>query len=173
MAAARQWHTARIGHNVMTMADIWLTAAAEAAFGELKATAPDQADAVSDAINDITVRPGQRINLPGAPPAEPFLAKEPRDPGAPAVIYRRTTTDEPGEWLVVSLMNRDDYRAARQAEQTLAAAPPAVRDFVNAVVAGTVATVTVTAPPGTVTTTPPTGGAVPTTGPDTPRPAGQ
>jgi len=29
--AARQWHTARIGHNVMTMADIWLTAAAEGA----------------------------------------------------------------------------------------------------------------------------------------------
>ena len=70
----------------MTMADIWLTAAAETAFSELRATEPGQAAAVSDAINDITVRPGQPTNLPGAPPAEPFLAKEPSDPSAPVVI---------------------------------------------------------------------------------------
>ena len=50
-------------------------------------------------------------------------------------------------------MNRDDYRAARQAEQALAATPPAVRELVNGVVAGTVATVNVAAPTGTVTTT--------------------
>jgi hypothetical protein len=38
-------------------------------------------------------------------------------------------------------MNREDYRAARQAEQALATTPPAVRELVNGVVAGTVATV--------------------------------
>src|ERR1700722_7278201 len=133
----------------MTMADIWLTAAAETAFSELRATVPGQAAAVSDAINDIIVRPGQPTNLPGAPPAEPFLVKEPSDPSAPVVIYRRATTDEQGKWLVVSLMNRDDYRAARQAEQILAAAPPAVRNLVKTVIGGTVATIAVTAPPGT------------------------
>ena len=145
----------------MTMADIWLTAAAEAAFGELQATAPDQADAVSAAIDAITAAEGRRIDLPGAPPAEPFLAKEPNDPRAPVVIYRRATTDEEGDWLVVSLMNRDDYRAARQAEQALATTPPAVRELVNGVVAGTVATANVTPPPGTVTVT--HGGAAATT----------
>ena len=69
-------------------------------------------------------------------------------------------------------MNRDDYRAARRAEQELATYPPAVRELVNTVVAGTIATVTTTAPPGAVTITPQTGGAVPTTGSDTPPSAG-
>ena len=58
-------------------------------------------------------------------------------------------------------MNRDDYRAARQAEQALATTPPAVRELVNGVVAGTVATANVTAKAGTVTVT--HGGAAPTT----------
>ena len=145
----------------MTMADIWLTAAARAALEKLPSV---QAEAVHSAIDDINAAPGQRIDLPGAPPAEPFLAKEPRHPDAPAVIYRRTTTGEPGHWLVVSLMSRADYRAALRAEQELTTYPPAVREFVNAVVAGTVATVTSTAPPGNVTRNPPqTGGAASTT----------
>ena len=37
-------------------------------------------------------------------------------------------------------MNREDYRAARQAERALASTPPAVRELINGVVAGTVAT---------------------------------
>ena len=149
----------------MSMADIWLTAAAEAAFSELQATAPHQADAVSEAINTITAADGRRIDLPGAPAAEPFLATEPRDPDAPAVIYRHATNGEPGKWLVVSLMNREDYRAARQAEQALATTPPAIRELVNGIVAGTVATAAVTPPAGTVTH----GGAAPTTpNPDKP-----
>ena len=145
----------------MTMPDIWLTAAAEAAFSELQATSPDQADAVSDAINNITAADGRRIDLPGAPAAEPFLAIEPRDPDAPAVIYRHATNGEPGKWLVVSLMNRQDYRAARQAEQALATTPPAVRELVNGVVAGTVSTANVTPKAGTVNVT--HGGAASTT----------
>ena len=143
------------------MADIWLTAAAEAAFSELQATAPDQADAVSEAINTITAADGRRIDLPGAPAAEPFLAIEPRAPDAPAVIYRHAANGEPGKWLVVSLMNRGDYRAARQAEQALASSPPAVRDLINGVVAGTVATADVAVPTASVTLT--HGGVTPTT----------
>jgi hypothetical protein len=145
----------------MTMADIWLTAAAEAAFSELQATKPDQADAVSEAINDITAADGRRIDLPGAPAAEPFLAIEPRQPDAPAVIYRHAANGEPGKWLVVSLMNREDYRAARQAERALASSPPAVRDLINGVVAGTVATADAAPPTASVTVT--HGGAAPAT----------
>lgn len=151
----------------MTMADIWLTTAARAALEKLP---PAQAQAVNAAIHGIPSRPGQRLNIPGAPTAEPFLATEPEDPDAPIVIYRRTTPDEEGDWLVVSLMNPGDYRAARRAEQTLAAAPPAVRDLVNAAVAGTISSVDISAPPGTVTSSR-TGGAAPTTGPGTPRTA--
>ena len=148
----------------MAMADIWLTAAAEAAFGELRETAPDQADAVGEAINDITAADGRRIDLPGAPAAEPFLAIEPRQPDAPAVIYRHAANGEPGKWLVVSLMNREDYRAARRAEQALASSPPAVRDLINGVVAGTVATADVAAATGTAGTATVThGGAAPAT----------
>ena len=145
----------------MTMADIWLTAAAEAAFSELRATAPDQADAVSEAINNITAADGRRIDLPGAPAAEPFLAIEPRQPDAPAVIYRHAANGEPGKWLVVSLMNREDYRAAMQAERALASSPPAVRELINGVVAGTIATADVAAATRTATVT--HGGAAPAT----------
>ncbi len=100
---------------------------------------------MSEAINNITAADGRRIDLPGAPAAEPFLAIEPRQPDAPAVIYRHAANGEPGKWLVVSLMNREDYRAAMQAERALANSPPAVpppavRELVNGVVAGTVAT---------------------------------
>lgn len=164
MAGVRQWHPARTGHTVMTMADIWLTTAARA---ELDKLPPAQAEAVNDAIGDIPANPGQPLDIPGAPPAEPFLAKEPRDPDAPAVIYRRTTTEEQGHWVVVSLMNRADYRAFRHADQQLGSYPPAVREIVNAAVAGTVSTVRVTAYPGAST-----GAQAPTTGTGTPRAAG-
>jgi hypothetical protein len=64
----------------------------------------------------------------------------------------------------VSLMNREDYRAARQAERALASTPPAVRDLINGVVAGTVATADVAAATGTAGTATVThGDAAPTT----------
>jgi hypothetical protein len=58
-------------------------------------------------------------------------------------------------------MNREDYRAARQAERALASSPPAVRELINGVVAGTVATADVAAVTGTATVT--RGGAAPAT----------
>jgi len=48
----------------VTMAQIWLTAAARAA---LEALPPEQAEAVNDAIGDITAKPGQRIDIPARP----------------------------------------------------------------------------------------------------------
>jgi hypothetical protein len=143
----------------MTMADIWLTPAARNALEKLP---PAQAGAVNSAIGDITAGPGQQIDLPGAPTAEPFLAKEPHDSDAPALIYRRATTGEPGNWLVVSLMKRDDYRAARQAEHELNNHP--ARDFVYAVLADTVAAATATATARNVAPSPaPTGRLAPAT----------
>jgi hypothetical protein len=153
----------------MTMADIWLTPAAEAAFKELQVTAPRQATAVAKAIDDIPRGRGRPLNIPGAPPAEPFLASEPEDREAPVVIHRHATGDEPGKWLVVSLMDRNDYHAALAAELALAAAPPAIRAIVNAAVVGTVSTVSVTAPPGGVSTQA-AGAATTVVGPGTPNP---
>lgn len=136
----------------MADADVWLTVAAEDEFNKLQGAAADWADAVAEAINDITVKAGQPIDLPGAPPEAPFLAKEPPDPDAPAVIYRHAVIGEQGKWLVVSLMNRDDYRATRRAERELAAYPLPVQDLVRRVmstVADTAAT-NVNAEPGAV-----------------------
>jgi hypothetical protein len=152
-------------------ADIWLTPAVSRVLDELERSAPAHARAVNAAIRDIGVKQGVRLNIPTEPPAEPFLAVRPTLRDAPVVIYRRTTPEEQGDWLVVSLMKPDDYRAARHAEEVVANAAPAVRKLVNAVVAGTVATVKVTAPPGTVTISP-TDEAAPTTSTDTPHPAG-
>src|ERR1039457_772499 len=95
----------------MVMADIWLTVAARSALEKLS---PGQAGAVHAAIRDIPSKHGQRFNIPGAPPAEPFLAVEPENPDAPVVIYRRTTTHEQGDWLVVSLMNTGAHTAVRR-----------------------------------------------------------
>lgn len=146
----------------MAMAEIWLTAAAEEEFNRLQAAEPRSAAAVHAAIDAIPSKPGRRLDLPGANQAEPFLAEEPGVSGAPVVIYRRTTPEEAGDWLVVSLMKRDDYRAARRAEVALAATPPAFREFVDTLVAGSVASVTATALPGTVNVTQEDGGATPT-----------
>ena len=137
----------------MTMVEIWLTAAAGDA---LQALPPAQAEAVNEAIGSIPAVAGQRFDVPGAFPAEPFLATEPRDPAAPVVIYRRATTGERGDWLVVSLMDRADYRNFRAAERQLSDYPADVRGVVYAAVAGTLP---VTAPSAPAST----GGVVPTT----------
>lgn len=139
----------------MTMDEIWLTEAARSALARLPRA---QAQAVNRAIREIPSKPGRRLRIPGAPPAEPFLAAVPENREAPVVVYRRSTPEEDGDWLVVSLMNRGDYYTACRAEEALAAAPPAVRESVEAVVAATVATVQVVAHPGTASSTPPPDG---------------
>lgn len=127
----------------MSMVQIWLTAAADADYQALPEI--DQV-AVASAIATIAAGPAHpgfryahRLNIPAGPGGEPFFALR-SGAGAPVVIYRRTGSDEQGDWLVVSLMKPDDYDAVIRAEETLAAAPPVVRRLVDAVVAGTVST---------------------------------
>lgn len=118
----------------------WLATAADAALNALPA---DQADSVREAIRSIPAEPGQRVDFPGVTPPAPFHAKEPTDRAAPVVIYRATVRGERGEHgdlVVVGLMERDVYDAARRAQHQLGAEPPSIRDAVNAVVAGTVST---------------------------------
>lgn len=69
-------------------------------------------------------------DVPGATP-----------PWAPVVVYRQASRDEHGDWLVVSLLDRDSYRAAADAELELSAIPPATRDALGAVIGSTVASV--------------------------------
>lgn len=130
----------------MSMAAIWLTAAARTALSELPAR---QAHAVNAAIRHIPGETGKPLNLPGASPSAPFLAAEPEDPAAPVVIYRRATPGEEYDWLVVSLMAPADYLDARRAEQKLASAPPAVREGITSAVQGSVSGVDANAVPGT------------------------
>ena len=118
----------------------WLADAANAALNALPA---DQADSVREAIRSIPAERGERVDFPGVTPPAPFHAKEPTDPAAPVVIYRATVPGErgePGDLVVVGLMDHDVYRAARRAQRGLIGESPTVRDAVNSVVAGTVST---------------------------------
>ena len=64
-----------------------------------------------------------RLDVPDDPPGREYLALLPDLQEAPAVIYRR---ENPG-WLVTALMDRDKYRAYRQAEQKGLLDDPVVR----------------------------------------------
>ena len=134
----------------MSMTDIRITPAAQATFDALSEAKPERAEAVHAAIREIGTRTGEPLDIPGSPPDTPFLALKTSLRDAPVVVYRRTLPDEPGDWLVVSLLSPEEYQDVRRAEEIMSTAP-AVREIVNAVVAGTVATVNVTAHPGTVT----------------------
>jgi hypothetical protein len=134
----------------MTMADIWLTDGAQAAFRELQAAAPRQAVAVAAAIDGIPSKPGRRFRIPDALTAQPFLAIEPEGRETPVVIYRHAIGEEKGKWLVVALMDRSDYRATLRAEEELVTYPPSVQALVRKIV-DTVAGSVATAHPGTVT----------------------
>ena len=138
----------------MSMTDIRITPAAQATFDALSEAKPEQAEAVHAAIREIGTRTGEPLDIPGSPPDTPFLALKTSLRDAPVVVYRRTLPDEPGDWLVVSLLSSEEYQDVRRAEEIMSTAP-AVREIVNAVVAGTVATVNVAAHPGTVTVTQP------------------
>jgi hypothetical protein len=150
----------------MSMTDIRVTPEAQAALDALSKAQPAQAQAVHAAMNDLGISTGEPLHIPSAPPGTPFLALKTSLPDAPVVVYRRTTPDEPGDWLVVSLLSPEEYQQLRRAEEALGA-DPAAREIFNAVVAGTVPTSDATMPAGTSPITP-TGGAAPTTGPGAP-----
>lgn len=150
----------------MSMTDIRVTPEAQAALDALSKAQPAQAQAVHAAMNGLDTETAEPLHIPSAPPGTPFLALTTSLPDAPVVVYRRTTPDEPGDWLVVSLLNPEQYQQLRRAEEALDA-NKAAREIFTAVVEGTVPTSNATTPARTPTITQ-TGGAVPTTGPDAP-----
>jgi len=91
--------------------------------------------------------------LPTAPPGYPYQAQRPDLATAPLVIYRQSQAEEPGDWLVVSLMTPGEFRQQKQDELSEALRNPEVRRFIE-VAAGTAATY-VNAEPGAVTVTQP------------------
>ncbi|MDT5368825.1 MAG: hypothetical protein QOH87_2730 [Trebonia sp.] len=117
----------------MSMANILVTSEAQAALDALNEAKPEQARAVHAAISDLGTGRAEPLHIPGAPPDTPFLAVEPSVRDAPVVVYRRTAPDEPGDWLVVSLLSPQEYLQVRRAEQTLIASP-GVGEIVNAIV---------------------------------------
>lgn len=78
---------------------------------------PHQAEAVARAIAAVSEDRGRpiRIDLPGGPANRVYKALAPSDPEAPVVIYRQAAG---GTWLVAALLDRDKYRAYREAEQS-------------------------------------------------------
>jgi plasmid stabilization system protein ParE len=133
------------------MVEIWLTRDAEDAYTRLQDSAPEQAAAVARAIDAVSDDPGQPLNLPGVRSPEPLRVVESESPRAPVVVYRHTARGERGDWLVVSLMDRDSYWAAMHAERELAGFPPATQRIINtAVGTATAASIYFDGPSGTV-----------------------
>jgi hypothetical protein len=136
----------------MSMADIRITQSALEQLNALDNADAQAVDAAIQAIDEGTTR--EPVRLPGAPPGTSYLALPTRrNPGGPVIIYRPLLPNEGDGWLVVSLLKPEEYRDLRQAEE-LVATSSAAREIVNAIVAGTVGTVKVSAPRGGATTQP-------------------
>ena len=121
----------------------------------------DQRDAVQAAIRTIGIESGEPVDLPTAPPGYPYRAQRPNLATAPVVIYRESQREEPGQWLVVSLMSPEEFRQQKQDERSGVLSDPDVRRSI-AIAADTAAT-TINAGPGSVNIAP-DGGAASTTG---------
>ena len=134
-------------------------AVAQPVMDRIGALPEDQAEAVRAAIRTIGTGPGEFVDLPTAPFGYPYRARHPHDPSAPVVIYRESRQDEPGDWLVVSLMTPEEFRQQKRDELSDALRNPYIRRNI-ANNAGTAAT-TVSTHFGGVHFAP-TGGALPT-----------
>lgn len=126
----------------------------------------DQATAVRAAMHTIGVQRGEPIDLPTAPDGYSYMAQRPHLATAPLVIYRRSQPDEPGDWLVVSLMTPEEFWQQKQDELSNALRNPDVRREI-ATAAGTAATTVSTSPRNVHIAL--TGGAASTTDSDVPR----
>jgi hypothetical protein len=85
----------------------------------IKGLEPDEAEAVIRVIERLDSAEGEPADLPGAPPGTQYLAITPENPKAPVVIYRPMLSNEEGDWLVTSLIPRDNYHAWRGATERL------------------------------------------------------
>jgi hypothetical protein len=114
-------------------------AVAQPVIQEIRTLRADQAAAVNAAIRTIGITPGEPVDLPTARAGTPYQAQRPNLAAAPFVIYREAKLDEPGDWLVVSLMTPDEYRQHKADEQSGALRNPAIREEIR-IAAGTAAT---------------------------------
>lgn len=119
------------------MADILVT---QTARKQISALSDAEAEAVDEALQIIDKVTGEPIDLPGAPGRTPYfaLSTRPQDgsPG-PVIIYRPGLSTEDAAWVIIYLLNREEYKEVRRAEG-LVAATPSVRGIVDAIVSGTV-----------------------------------
>jgi hypothetical protein len=87
-----------------------------------------EADAVWAAIERIGRAEGEPVDLPGAPPGTQYLALTPSGGKGPVVIYRPMLPGEDGDWLVASLIAREQYDAWRALVRAAVEQPRARRD---------------------------------------------
>jgi hypothetical protein len=110
----------------------------------MRATDPRMAKMVDVAIRSIPSERGEpvRIDVPGLPPDREYRAIVPDTRSAPVVIYRRLRPDDSvdGDWLVTTLIDRDEYEEYLRAERRGIVDNPAVRHITGSV-AGSAATV--------------------------------
>jgi hypothetical protein len=120
---------------------------------EMRMADPQKAQAVDDAIRHIPSGAGEpiQLDLPEAPPGRQYRAIVPHATDAPVVIYRSLEPSEhvDGNWLVTTLVGRDQYREYRRAEMNGLLDTPEVRDA-TASLLGTVSSILVNSVPGDV-----------------------
>jgi hypothetical protein len=119
------------------MADIRITRSARE---QIDALNDIDAQAVDAALQVLDTRPGKPINLPGAPAGTSYLAVPAwtqDGSSGPVIAYRPRLPTEGTGWLVLALLSPEQYQDMRRAEE-LAATTPAVRELIQAIVAGTV-----------------------------------
>jgi hypothetical protein len=120
--------------------DVRLT---KAVADELEGMPKAQADAVRVVLDRVGRVEGEPVDLPGAAPGTQYLALTPPGRKAPAVIYRPMLPEEDGDWLVTSLIPREQWNAWSAILQTAlsnpavtAAVAGAATAFIRAMVQG-------------------------------------
>jgi hypothetical protein len=112
---------------------IRVTRAVNSMLREMRAAEPGKAKAVDAAISSIPRDSGVpvRIDVPGAPPGREYRAVVPFERDAPVVIYRRLEPGDraDGDWLVITLIDRDEFDDYQRAAMRGILDNPAVREI--------------------------------------------
>jgi hypothetical protein len=87
----------------------------KAVAGELQQMSRQRRAAVTATIDRIGLDRGEPADVPGAPAGTEYLALTPHDHRAPIVVYRPMLPEEDGDWLVTSLVAREQYDRWRKA----------------------------------------------------------
>jgi hypothetical protein len=112
---------------------IQVTRAVNSMLREMRAAEPRKAAAVDAAISSIPRDSGVpvRIDVPGAPPGREYKAVVPFELDVPVVIYRRLEPGDraDGDWLVTTLIDRDEFDDYQRAAMRGILDNPAVREI--------------------------------------------